>query len=141
MYGQRQKTAAYKEMEVLSATPEQLVPLLYEHLLVSLKRGALHIRRGDIEGKFESLGKAADIVAELLSALDLEAGGDLATQLVSLYGFWIKEIREAGRTMDALRIERVAEMAADLHESWVTAAQEVASQRKGQPAAAGANVP
>jgi len=126
MYGYG-KTSAYHETEVLSSSPERLVPLLYEQLLVSLKRGALFIQKGDIEGKHESLGRAQDIVAELLSALDFEVGGDLARHLASLYGYWSKEIRWAGLRLDRRRLEKVAEMVSSLHESWDEAARLVES--------------
>lgn len=121
MYG-RPRNAAYTQMEVLSTSPERLVPLLYEHLLVSLKRGGMQIRKGDVEGKFESLGKAADIVCELAAALDHEVEGPLPGQLASLYGFWLKQIGEAGRTMDAGQLTAVTDMVATLHDAWREAA-------------------
>ena len=115
--------SAYRETGVLSSSPEQLVPLLYEHLLVNLKRSAMRIRAGDIEGKFESLTRAADIVVELLSALDHEAGGELAQRLAALYAFWLREINVAGRDLDAGRVEEVAAMVASLLEAWEQAAR------------------
>jgi flagellar secretion chaperone FliS len=120
-------TTAYRETEVMSTSPERLVPLLYEHLLVNLKRAEHHIRRGDIEGKFETLGRAQDILAELLSALDFDAGGELASRLASLYGFWGKEISQAGRDLDPKRLQGVVAMVSSLHEAWSEAARLVES--------------
>ncbi len=117
----------YQENAVLSTSPERLVPLLYDHLLINLKRGSMFIRKGDIEGKYESLRKASDIVSELLSTLDFDAGGELATRLASLYGFWGKEISIAGRLLDGARLDRVAEMVASLREAWAEAARIVES--------------
>jgi flagellar protein FliS len=124
MYGPRE-TARYQEADILSSSPERLVPLLYEHLLVNLKRGSLQIRRGDVEGKFESLGKASDILFELIAALDHDAGGEIADRLASLYGFWANEISQAGYQLDAARVDRVALMVDDLKESWVEAARSI----------------
>ena len=124
-------SSTYRDVDVLSSSPEQLVPLLYKHLLVNLRRAILCIRRKDIEGQFESVAKAADIIAELRGVLDLEAGGDLSIQLSSLYGFWAKEISEAGAALDAKRFERVAAMVAQLHESWESAARAVQSGDDG----------
>lgn len=118
---------AYRETAVLGSSPERLVPVLYEHLLVNLKRGILHLSNGDIEGKFQSLAKASDIVAELLSSLDHEAGGELADRLSALYGFWMREISTAGRDLDARRLERVAEMVVSLTEAWEEAVRMVES--------------
>ncbi len=116
-------SSAYQETEVLSSSPQRLVPVLYAHLLVSLKRGSMYIRKGDIDGKYESLAKAADIISELLAALDFEAGGELATRLASLYGFWLKEITTAGRELDPKRLTRVADMVESLVEAWQEAAR------------------
>ena len=121
------RSSTYRDVDVLSSSPEQLVPLLYKHILVNLRRAVLCIRRKDIEGKFESLGRAADIVAELRGVLDFEAGGEVSVQLSSLYGFWAKEMSEAGGGLDAARLERVAAMVAELYESWESAAGAVKS--------------
>lgn len=112
------QSSAYLRTEVLSSSPERLVPLLYEQLLVSLKRGAMYIRKEDIEGKFTSLAKASDIISELLSALDYEVGGELATRLSALYSFWLQEITVAGRELNQNRLNRVAEMVESLAEAW-----------------------
>lgn len=115
------QTQTYRETEVLGASPARLIPLMYQNLLVNLKRGAVHIRNGDINGKFEALSTAQDIVYELLSALDFEQGGEIAPRLASLYAFWVKEISEAGRQLQPDRLERVAGMVASIHESWAEA--------------------
>lgn len=111
-------SAAYQRTEVLSTSPERLVPVLYEQLLVNLRRGSMFIRKRDIDGKFSSLSKSADIISELLGSLDHEAGGDLAGRLAGLYGFWMKEITIAGRELNAARLDRVAEMVESLTETW-----------------------
>ena len=132
MYGQRQ--TAYRDTEVLSSTPERLVPLMYEQLLVNLKRGLIRMRDGDVEGKFESLQRAQDILTELLGSLDFERGGEIAGHLSSLYTFWAREISDAGRAQDAPRLTRVTGMVAELHESWVEAVRVLDGE--GVPAAA-----
>ena len=127
-YDTRSRSSMYRDVDVLSSSPEQLLPLLYNQLLVSLRRASVCIRRKDIEGKFDSLEKAADIVAELRGALDFEAGGSLGVQLSSLYGFWATEISEAGSSLDAARVDRIATMVAELYESWASAARIVGSE-------------
>ena len=118
-------TATYREAEVLGVTPQRLVPLMYQNLLVNLKRGSMRIRQGDIEGKHEALSVALDLMYELLAALDFEQGGEIARRLASLYSFWVREISEAGRSMQADRIDKVSEMVQSLQESWDEAARQV----------------
>ena len=114
--------AAYQETRVMGSSREQLVLLLYEHLLMNLRRAGLQIARADIEGKTHSLGRASDIVFELMSSLDRDEGGELASRLAALYGFFISEISQVGRTLDRDRLDRLTGIIASLHESWVQAA-------------------
>jgi len=115
--------AAYRETQVISSSPEQLVPLLYERLLVYLRRAERQIEAKDIAGKAESLGMAGEVVFELLANLDFDEGGELASRLAALYAFFINEINESGRKMDGPRLGRVTEMVASLHQAWQKAAE------------------
>ena len=112
----------YREAKVLGSTPEQLVVLLYEHLLMTLRRAGVQIQAGDIEGRAASLERASDIVFELLSSLDMEAGGELSSRLAALYAYFIDEIGVIGRSPDGARLDRLIGLIASLHESWATAA-------------------
>lgn len=115
--------SAYRENQVMSSSPGQLVPLLYERLLVHLRRAEAQIRAKDIAGKGESLGKASEIVFELLSSLSFEDAGELASRLAALYAFFINEITEIGRTMDLERLGTLVEMVGSLHSAWASAVE------------------
>ncbi|MDH5588717.1 MAG: flagellar export chaperone FliS [Gemmatimonadota bacterium] len=117
----------YREMTVMGSSPERLIPLMYKHLLVNLKKASRQIEAKDIEGKAESLGKAGEIVYELMAALDFDQGGEITVRLASLYAYWIKEINAASRALDAARLGPLAEMVGELHESWEEAVRLVES--------------
>jgi flagellar protein FliS len=116
----------YVAADVMSRPREWLVPLLYEHLLASLRRAAVQIETGDLAGKAESISRAQAIILELASTLDLEHGGEIAVHLSSLYAFFASELVSASRTLDTRTLQRLIAMIADLHEAWVRAAEEVA---------------
>ena len=120
------QTSRYLENEIMSRRPEWLVPLLYEHLLISLERAIVQITARDYDGKSKSLDKAASIVAELHGSLDQEKGGEIAAQLAALYAFFTVQILDAGRTLDADMLRRLAAMVSELHGSWVQAAEQIA---------------
>ena len=120
----------YLENEVLSRPKEWLVPLLYEHLITSLMRASVQIENRDIGGKAASLDKASRIVFELLGSLDLEKGGLFAEQMAALYTFMAGEIMTAGRTLDTALLQQLIEMASELHEAWVQAAEQVAPRSR-----------
>lgn len=127
-----QSANAYKESAILSSSKEQLVPLLYQHLLVNLRRASKQIGSKDIEGKAESVEKASAILYELLGSLDFEAADELASRLASLYTYFLKELNEASHTLSASRLDPVIEMVASLHESWVEVARIVSGQREDE---------
>lgn len=123
-------STSYLGNDILSRSPEWLVPLLYEHLVINLKRAGVCIDEGSLEGKSAALGKANEIVMELASSLDAQEGGEIAKQLGSLYAFLAGEILEIGRTLDRGRLDRLAAMIAELHEAWVQAAEQVAPRAR-----------
>jgi flagellar protein FliS len=134
MMRQTTGATAYQEAKVMSSSREQLVVLLYEHLLANLRRAAVQIERKDIEGRWKSLERASDIVFELLSSLDMEAGGELASRLAALYGYFISEISAVGRTLDAGRLESLTALVSTLHKSWSQAAAAQAAAASQVPA-------
>jgi flagellar protein FliS len=121
----------YRQNSVLSMSREELVPLMYEHLLIGLRRAEKQIRDRDIEGKAVSIEKALGILYELLGSLDFEAGGEVATHLGSLYAYLIKEVTEASRMLNADKLQPLIEMVASLHEAWEEATTATVRARAG----------
>jgi flagellar secretion chaperone FliS len=117
--------AAYREASILGSSPEQLVVILYDHLLSSLKRADHEIRVGTVEGKAQALERASDIVYELLASLQVGEGGELTQRLAALYSYIIGEISAINRTLDMARLRRITDIVQTLHESWTAAARQV----------------
>jgi flagellar secretion chaperone FliS len=132
------QTTRYLENDVMSRSPEWLVPLLYEHLLTNLRRAAIQIRNDDVAGRSESLGRASAIVGELLATLDQEKGGQLARHLSGLYSYFVLEILNVGRSPDGSSLPKLIELVDELHGAWVEAAKQVAPGRSTSSAEASA---
>lgn len=113
----------YRETEVLSATPGELVVLVYDHLLGSLLRCRGAIAAKDIEGRLAEVGRARDAVSELLATLDREKGGAVASQLAGLYAFFLRELSTLGVEPQVDRLDRIVAMVRDLREAFVGAHQ------------------
>lgn len=111
----------YRETEVLTAAPGQLVVLLYDHLLLSLNRAhaAMVKRDGDAQGV--SLEKARNVLTELLVTLDCERGGEVAANLTALYSFLLGELVQVGIRADVARLDRVTHMIAELRDAFAQA--------------------
>lgn len=126
--------ARYLEHEVMSRSTEWLVPLMFEHLLLNLRRAEKCMEQGDVAGRATHFGKASSILFELMGSLDRERGGAVAGQLGSLYGFLTTELIDVGRSNDSRRLQRIIGIVSELHDGFRQAAESV-SPRGGTPAA------
>lgn len=120
--------AAYRETRVKTASPAQLVVMLYDEavkqcdIAIELIDDDVRKKPQHIEKINNALGKVQDIITELMASLDFDAGGEIAQNLFSLYVWFGREILEANLSKDSARVNAVRAMLADLREAWVEAA-------------------
>jgi flagellar protein FliS len=112
-------TAAYKQQSILTATPGQLVVMLYDGCLRFLHQSAHAMREGNIAEAGTRLARAEAIIDELLSTLDLDQGGVIASRLQGIYVFCLRHLMQARLERDAEMIDKVSELLSDLRDSWV----------------------
>lgn len=122
--------AQYQEVAVRSASPAQLVVMVYDHLLLNLRRARLAAEQGNVELRLASLDRARAALGELLSGLDLERGGEMAGQLNGLYAFFLGELVDVGLRPNVARLDRVIAMVADLRESFAAIASAAPAARE-----------
>jgi flagellar secretion chaperone FliS len=112
----------YREMEVRSASPGELVVMLYDHLLKHLGRVRLLLEPSSISARSDALQVCRTTLSELLVTLDRERGGDLATHLAAIYSFLLGELATLGLRPDAPRVERIISIVSGLREAFAVAA-------------------
>jgi len=96
-------TSSYRDMEVLSAPPGRLVVIVYDFLLVNLRRAGIAIDSDNTTLFSVSICKAEDALAELMGGIDRVRGGSVADELVALYSFFLGALFDMrGRTDRAL---------------------------------------
>lgn len=106
------------ESAVLSASPHQLVVLLFDGALSAMKKAAILIEQGDIPGKGQALSKAINIISNgLQSGLNHEVGGDLVANLDSLYDYMIRRLLQANLNNDLNAINEVVELLNNIAEA------------------------
>jgi flagellar protein FliS len=115
-------SAAYKQQSILTATPGQLVVMLYDGCLRFLHQSAHAMRDGDVVVAGNRMSRAEAIIDELLATLDLEQGGVIASRLQGIYVFCCKQLVEARMNRDADMIDTVSGLLAELRESWAQVA-------------------
>jgi len=112
----------YREREVLTASPEKLVVITFDHVLVNLRRARVAIEAGNIERRVQALSKAREGVMELLTSVDVERGGAVANNLLALYSFALREMLEIGRTKNVAKLDAVVTVIGNLREAFATIA-------------------
>ncbi len=124
---------AYQEIGVKTASQGSLVVMLYEGAVSRLEEAIAlvddenKVKPGDIEKFGQKVQKASDIISELEASLDLEKGGDIAKNLMSLYIFFNKQLLSVSLSHDKRTLESVHKMLSDLLNSWIQAANSLAN--------------
>jgi flagellar protein FliS len=113
---------AYRENTVLSATPEQLVVMLYDGAHRFLRLAGAAMRSGEIERTHNTLRRAEQILAHLDSVLDHEQGGPIAAQLHPIYRYCLAQLSRARFEQDPAKLEEVSNLLGELRESWAAIA-------------------
>ncbi|BBV92351.1 MAG: flagellar export chaperone FliS [Enterobacter sp.] len=107
------------ESAVLSASPHQLVVLLFDGALSAIKKAIILIEQGDIPGKGQAISKAINIISNgLQSGLNHEIGGDLAANLDSLYDYMTRRLLQANLHNDINAINEVVELLNNIADAW-----------------------
>ncbi|HRH86757.1 MAG TPA: flagellar export chaperone FliS [Rubrivivax sp.] len=116
---------AYRQVGVLTgvstATPHQLVLMLFDGFDEALAQALGALRDGAIDAKCRAIGRAGRIVDEGLRAnLDLGGGGTLAADLRDLYAYVSLRLVRANLDNDAAGIDECRRLMQPLREAWVS---------------------
>jgi len=114
---------AYRSNSVLTATPGQLVLLLYDGALRALvmARQAFDLPARDLQ-RYEvinrELRKARKIIGELQHRLDFEAGPEFAGIMFRLYDYYNRRLLEANLQKEVAPIVEVERLLGEVRDAW-----------------------
>lgn len=108
----------YRQNSVASATPLQLVIMLYDGALRFIRAGKQAVLQESHFVQNEQITKAQRIITELMSCLDMEKGGEIAKNLMALYSYVYDQLVQANINDDASALDRCEKVLCDLRESW-----------------------
>lgn len=107
------------ESAVLSASPHQLVVMLFDGAYSALVRARLFLEQGDIPAKGEALSKAINIIDNGLKAgLNMEADSDLPANLAALYDYMVRRLLHANLRNDVEAIVEVKGLLNNIADAW-----------------------
>ena len=112
---------AYTQSAVLSASPEQLVVMLYDGAIRFLNQAQLAMQQEKKEIARERLLRAEDIINELNNSLDVESGGEIADSLRSLYRWMKRQIMQSLIQQDPEPLSECLQQLLELREAWSSA--------------------
>jgi len=107
------------ETSVISASPHKLIVMLYDGALAAIKSAASHMAAGNIAEKGAAISKALDIINNgLRASLDKKAGGEIASNLDSLYVYMTERLLTANLQNKLPFLDEVQTLLADLRDAW-----------------------
>jgi flagellar protein FliS len=139
---------AYQKAAVNTVDQRKLILMLYDGAIKFLTHAAEKMQKHETYEAHTNLIRGKSIIAELLSSLNLENGGDIARNLQRLYAYMFNELIDANLNKDPERVQRVVHLLKELRTAWqnlkpgtAPAAPAVPAGTAGAPQAAPATTP
>ena len=123
--------STYRQTQVQSRTPLELVVMLYDGALTFLHLTRDAIERRDLHARRDASSRALAIISELQSTLNMTEGGEIAQRLDELYGFVNLRILDATRDNAAAPLDDAVRVLELLRESWLSIAATSAESVRG----------
>lgn len=119
----------YKKNQVETATPEQVLILLYDGAIQYLNRAKIALGESNEEQFHSNILGCEKILMEFMNTLDMEQGGKLAENLYRLYDYYYNTLVKAGVSKNVNGIDEVLKHLIGLRETWQKAI-EIANAEK-----------
>lgn len=132
----------YRETDLGTMTREKMVVLLYERVISDLEDAMAALASGDRARFTQCVNHSQRIIAELRSALDHAAGGEIARNLEAIYDFVFREHLSLLVDREPRRAQSCIDVLRPLLEAWRQLPQALADGQgrpHGQAGGAGAD--
>ena len=123
----KQGTNAYRQNEVMTASKETVLLLLYAGAVRFLKQAIESLENKKIADKAKYILRTHEIVSELRAGLNVSAGGDIAVNLERLYDFIIDRLIQGNMNNTVAPLQEALSVLTTLNDAWE---QAVASLKK-----------
>lgn len=108
----------YRNNQVTTAPQKKLIIMLYDGAIRNLKLAEIAMENKDIEKINTHLIKAQDIIMELMTTLNFEAGGDIAQNLYQLYDYMYFRLVRANIDKNIDYVKEVKKYMEELRDAW-----------------------
>lgn len=108
----------YNQVAVETTDQRGLILICYDEAIFSLQKGKDCYLKSQFEEKARSFNRAKDLISELMVSLNLEAGGQIARNLKSLYRYILNNIDRADLEKNFKLMDRLIAMLSELRSAW-----------------------
>ena len=108
----------YQDMKVQTASPAQIMIMLYDGSIRFSLQAKKKIEEKDFEGKGVFISKTQAIIDELMNSLDFNIAPELCTNLQQLYIYINERLTHANIKMEAEAMDEVIELLNTLRDGW-----------------------
>lgn len=108
----------YFEQMILSASPIELVRLMYQQAIASVADAREHLREGRIRERVAAIRKAYGLITELLVSLDASKAPEIAGNLRRIYSYMLARLNEANFSKSDAPLEEVGRLLSTLADAW-----------------------
>ncbi len=123
------KRNPYASAQVNSASPEQILVLLYDAALRDTKEAISAIESGDRARKAKALDHGVKVVTELANSLRPDKAPEIAANLSGLYDFMIDRMIRSNSANENIDLQEVQNLLHELRTAWVEAIRINRTQR------------
>lgn len=110
-----------------------LVALLYDKAISHLKAAVQAVHSEKIEERWKNNSRAQEIINRLFMMLDLDKGGEIASNLEALYTYMLLRLPDVDINNEARAAEEVIELLEPLRASWAELARNQAAFKFDRP--------
>jgi len=111
---------AYRRDEVMTDSPLRLVVRVFGGALTAIDRARNYASAGNLNAYRHELSRANGLVSELMAALDRDNGGEVATQLESLYEYTLTQLLRPRAQADVHALNHAERVLRTLKEAFDT---------------------
>ena len=115
----------YRENAVRSATPIELVVILFDTVLDDMRRAAAAAKAGDIEERAAAIRHAMLVLQQLQGTLDFEKGGPVARQFEQFYNLVRAKLLEAQLRNSPELMQQQIQFMSEVRGCWVEAEKQL----------------
>ena len=124
---------AYRENAVRSATPIELVVILFDTAIEDMRRAVSAVQASDVEERANAVRHALLILQQLQGTLDFERGGQVAKQFEQFYNLIRAKLLESQLRNSPELMAQQMQFMSEVRDCWVEAKRRIEPQPASLP--------